>query len=150
MAAPDAPAVQEFFDVMDEESTAFFNVNHGNEKRTMGYFDGSTKNHAFWVAMQGNVCVGISFIWDLEKAIPWFGIAVRSGMQGKGVGTGMIANLCETLKAHGYAGLLLDTAKTNYAAQHLYEKCGFERIGTHPSGEWLYILRFAPTNPLPQ
>ena len=144
----DEAAIQEFYNSLGPESSAFFNVNHGNERRTMGYFDSSTKNHAFYAAMQGDLCVGVMFIWDLEKSIPYFGIAVRDDMQGKGVGTGMISYMTDVLKKSGYAGLLLDTAKENYAARHLYEKCGFEKIGTHPSGELLYLLRFPVENPI--
>ena len=137
----DKDLIQSFYDDMGEESSSFFNVNHGNEKRTMGFFTGETKNTEFYAAVENGICIGLMFIWDLEKSVPWFGIAVRDNMQGKGVGTAMINYLKEMLKSRGCGGLLLRTAQSNIKAQKLYEKCGFERIGVHPSGEYLYILR---------
>jgi len=139
--AEDKTTIQLFFDNMGEKSAAFFNVNHGNEKRVMGYFTGETKNHIFFAAMKEGVCVGLMFIWDIDRAVPWFGIAVADDFQGQGIGTGMIDYLKGYLVENNYGGLLLRTHTENVSAQKLYEKCGFERIGVHPSGEYLYILR---------
>ena len=141
LIAGDEEKIRSFFDAMGDESSSFFNVNHGNEKRVMGFFSGETKNHSFFIAEKENICAGIMFIWDLEKSIPWFGIAVRDGMQGQGIGKKMIDYLKSYLKDKDFGGLLLRTSQSNIAAQKLYEKCGFERIGIHPSGEYLYILR---------
>ncbi len=137
----DKKIIQDFYDNMGEESASFFNVNHGNEKRTMGYFDGSTKNTDFFIAEFNGKAAGLMFVWDKEKAVPWFGIAVSDDMQGKGIGTGMINYLKNYLYSTECGGILLRTAQTNFKAQGLYEKCGFEKIGIHPSGEFLYILR---------
>ena len=142
MRAEDKESVQDFFDCMGEKSAAFFNVGHGNEKRVMGAFDGSVTGHIFFVAEMGGSIVGIMFIWNIDKSIPWFGIAVRDGMQGRGIGMAMMTYVLSFCRDHGCGGLLLRTAKENIGAQHLYEKSGFERLGEHPSGEWLYLRRF--------
>ena len=38
MRADDEEKMQAFYDALGPESTAFFNVNHGNERRTMDFF----------------------------------------------------------------------------------------------------------------
>ena len=142
MCMEDRDGVQSFFDAMGPESAAFFNVDHGNEKRVMSYFDNSISNHRFWVVESDGLIVGIAFIWDLMKKIPWFGIAVRDGWQGRHIGTETVIAVCEECDLRGCGGLLLRTAETNLAARAMYEKCGFEQIGVHPSGELLYVKRF--------
>lgn len=142
MLPGDRALIEEFFAQMSEKSTSFFNVNHGNEKRVLGGFDGTTKGHTFFVAVKDKSAVGIMFIWDIDKTIPWFGIAVRDNMQGQGIGSSMMNYLKAYCKENRFGGVLLRTAKTNIGAQRLYEKSGFERLGEHPSGEYLYLLRF--------
>ena len=139
----DREKVADFYASMGERSAHFFNVNHGNEKRTMEFFENGKKDHIFYVAFDGEELVALAFIWDIDRTVPWFGIAVRDSAQGKGVGTAFMKAIFADILALGYAGLLLRTATDNIPAQHLYEKCGFERLGTHPSGEYLYIKRFA-------
>ena len=138
----DREQVRSFFDDMSEESAAFFNVDHGNEKRIMGFFDDGKPDHRFWAAESEGIIVGIAFIWDLHSRIPWFGIAVRDGWQGKRIGSGIVQAACGECRSEGRGGILLRTAKTNCKAIALYEKCGFEQIGIHPSGELLYLKRF--------
>ena len=137
----DKEKVAEFYASMGERSTHFFNVNHGNEKRTMEFFENGKKDHIFYVAFDGDELTALAFIWDIDTAVPWFGIAVRDSAQRKGVGTAFLQEILKDVFDAGYAGLLLRTATDNIPAQHLYEKCGFERLGVHPSGEYLYLRR---------
>ena len=139
----DREKVADFYASMGERSAHFFNVNHGNEKRTMEFFENGKKDHIFYVAFEDDELVALAFIWDIDRTVPWFGIAVRDSAQGKGVGTAFMKEIFADILSENYAGLLLRTATDNIPAQHLYEKCGFERLGTHPSGEYLYIKRFA-------
>ena len=139
----DREKVADFYASMGERSAHFFNVNHGNEKRTMEFFENGKKDHIFYVAFDGDELVALAFIWDIDRTVPWFGIAVRDSAQGKGVGTAFMKEIFADIFSLGYAGLLLRTATDNLPAQHLYEKCGFERLGVHPSGEYLYLKRFA-------
>ncbi len=139
----DEEKVAEFYASMGARSAHFFNVNHGNEKRTMEFFENGKKDHVFYVAFDGEELVALAFIWDIDKTVPWFGIAVRDSSQGKGVGTAFMKEIFSDILSAGFAGLLLRTATDNIPAQHLYEKCGFERLGVHSSGEYLYLKRFA-------
>ena len=143
MEPADRDGVQSFFDDMGPESAAFFNVGHGNEKRVMEFFANGKKDHIFWVAESENVIVGLAFIWDIDSRVPWFGVAVRDGWQGRHIGSGMVRSVCERCRAEGRGGVLLRTAEHNTAARRLYETCGFEPIGRHPSGELLYLKRFS-------
>ena len=142
MALTDRDGVQSFFDGMGPESAGFFNVDHGNERRVTEFFENGKKDHVFWVAEAGNEIVGLAFIWDIGSRIPWFGVAVRDGWQGKHIGSGMVRSVCDICRKEGRGGILLRTAETNLRARALYERCGFERIGLHPSGELLYLKRF--------
>ena len=142
MRPADWGGVQSFFDEMGRESAAFFNVDHGNEKRVMEYFANGKPDHRFWVAEADGTVVALAFIWDLDSMIPWFGVAVRDGWQGKGIGTGVVNAVCAECQSEGRGGVLLRTAEANRAARALYEKCGFENLGRHPSGEILYLKRF--------
>lgn len=142
MEKTDRDGVQSFFDDMGPGSAAFFNVDHGNEKRVMEFFENGKKDHVFWVAEAENVIVGIAFIWDIGSRVPWFGVAVRDGWQGKHIGSDMVRSVCDICRSEGRGGILLRTAENNLRAITLYERCGFERIGLHPSGELLYLKRF--------
>lgn len=139
----DREKVADFYASMGERSAHFFNVNHGNEKRTMEFFENGKKDHIFYAAFEEDELVALAFIWDIDRTVPWFGIAVRDSAQGKGVGTAFMKEIFADILSAGYAGLLLRTATDNTPAQRLYEKCGFERLGVHPSGEYLYLKRFA-------
>ena len=143
MVPGDLAGVQSFFDDMGQESAAFFNVGRGNEKRVMEFFANDKKDHVFWVAETENVIVGLAFIWDIGSRVPWFGVAVRDGWQGRSIGSGIVRAVCELCREEGRGGILLRTAENNLRARALYEKCGFENIGLHPSGELLYLKRFS-------
>ena len=142
----DKEQMQKFFDDMGEESASFFNVNHGNEKRTMEFFINGKKDHLFWVlqATENNqpVIAGLVFIWGKDTSVVWLGIAIRDSFQGKHLGQELLSFVFDYCKEHDHGGILLSTAATNHRAQKLYERCGFEKIGKSPTEELLYIKRF--------
>lgn len=142
MVMSDREGVQAFFDSLEGEGAVFFNRNHGNERRTMSWFDGGAPGHEFFVMEEEGIIIGVCFVWDISSKIPWFGIGVRNAWQGKHVGTQMLTSTLEILRQRGCGGLLLTTAQTNYRGQGLYEKCGFEKLGTYPDGEIIYLHRF--------
>ena len=146
MKAEDRPLVEKFFAQMGEESASFFNRGHGNENRTLKFCDGQLPDHVFWIAEaqteSGPAIAGLVFIWDKDSKIPWLGIAVAEEWKGRHLGRRLIAAVREHCEGRGCGGILLTTAQTNFRGQGLYERCGFERLGVHPSGEFLYLLRF--------
>ncbi len=83
--------------------------------------------------------------WMLSWFIEQFGAADKEAAARRGSSTeqGLDEKILEI--EPGCGGLLLRTAVNNVPAQRLYEKCGFLRLGTHPSGELLYLKRFSHT-----
>ena len=135
-----------FYDTLGESSTGFFNVNHGNELRTMEFFENGKPDHEFTVAETSGQIAALAFLWDIHTSIPWFGIAVHDTYQKRGLGSVLLQRILNQCRQKGYGGLLLRTSEKNCPAQKLYEKHGFERIGMHPSGEILYLKRFLGNN----
>lgn len=138
----DKEIVDNFFDRMGFDSKMFFNRGDGNRKTAMNFFDNTAKNYKYWLAHDGEKMVGYVFLWDIDKSVVWFGIAVSDELKGKGLGTRLAQTAIDYAKDNGKGGVLLTTHAANFRGQALYEKCGFEYIGTDPRGEYLYILRF--------
>ena len=135
-----------FFSKLGEEGTGFFNRGHGNENRTLDFCDGKLGDHVFWAAVneteEGEEIVGIVFLWDRFSCIPWLGIGITEEWKGKHLGRRLITTAREYCESIGCGGILLTTAQNNLRGQGLYERCGFEKLGVHSSGEFQYLLRF--------
>ena len=145
----DKNLVVEFFDQMGGESRSFFNRNDGNRNDALSYFD-KNGHEPYKVRFLSSVInddgkeimTGYVFAWDMYTSIPILGIAVREEYKGKGLGRLLIKYLTDYLKSNNYGGVMLTTSFANVRGQSLYTRMGFEHIGTHVSGEMLYILRF--------
>ena len=142
LQSSDREGIQAFYDSLGERSTFYFNENHGNEHRTMEYFENGKPDHRFTVVSYGKEIAALAFIWDLNKAIPWFGICVSDRFQKRGLGSALLDHVLKDCKYQAYGGLILRTATDNLSAQKLYESHGFEKIGIHDSGQYLYLKRF--------
>ena len=138
----DKAEVIAFFADMGERSSSFFNVAHGNERRTMEFFENGKRDHRFFGLFEDGRLLAYAFIWDIDRTVVWFGIAVRDGYQGRGLGGELTNRVLEECRKAGHAAVLLRTRADNVRARKLYESQGFEEIGTHQSGEILYIRRF--------
>ena len=143
----DREKVRVFFSKLGEEGTGFFNRGCGNENRTYDFCDGKLTDHIFWAAVSesenGEEIVGIVFLWDRFSMIPWLGIGITEEWKGKHLGRRLIGAAREYCEQIGAGGILLTTAQDNVRGQGLYERCGFEKLGVHRSGEYQYLLRFA-------
>lgn len=61
--------------------------------------------------------------------------AVCPGLRGCGVGEALVSDALHRAKALGYRLMIFNAVvQTNHAALHLYEKLGFQKIGTVPGG----------------
>ena len=138
----DRQRVADFFAQMGEESRGFFNRNGGNEKTAMSFFDGTEGDKLFFMAVDGELMAGYVFLWDTDKTIVWLGIAVAEDWKGKHLGRDLMTKADEYARHNGKGGILLTTRHDNLRGQGLYERCGYERIGVHTSGEFLYIKRY--------
>lgn len=63
-----------------------------------------------------------------------FGIAIKQGYRGIGIGTRIMQTLIEESKKAGLRILVLDVFDTNKIAKHLYQKMGFKETGRIPRG----------------
>jgi ribosomal protein S18 acetylase RimI-like enzyme len=140
--AGDRKLVEYFFAQMGSDSRAFFNRDNGNERRALAFFecDDSARIRR-WMAVLDGRMVGYVFLYKMEKKVPWLGIAVADDMKGRHLGERLIDTTKEYCRENGMSGIILTTHVANIRAQVLYERCGFEHLGTHSSGEFLYIFR---------
>jgi len=67
--------------------------------------------------------------WKLRNPCELARIGVISTMQRQGIGTLILQNVINTVKAKSFDGIRMLVSKTNPAALALYEKNGFERCG---------------------
>jgi ribosomal protein S18 acetylase RimI-like enzyme len=142
----DLRRVKDFFAQMGGESRGFFNRGGGNEKGTLGFFEPGSeeryRNMSYFMALDGERMAGYVFLWDLDKSIPWLGISVAEDWKGRHLGRDLMAHAENHARKNGKGGILLTTHAANVRGQSLYERCGYERMGTHTSGEFLYLRRF--------
>ena len=139
----DRERVDRFFDSLGFEARMFFNRRDGNRRGALRFFDGAPEENAVrWMACDGDVMAGYVCLWDTDRSVVWFGIAVADAYQHAGLGRRLAETAVSYARENGKGGVLLTTHPANFKAQALYESCSFERIGTAPDGEWLYLLRF--------
>ncbi len=140
----DRQRVEDFFNQMGGESRAFFNSNGGNQRNAMRFFDQEedTTGTTYFMAEEDGVMVGYVFLWDLDKGVPWLGIAVAETHKGKGLGRDLIAHAHAYARSKGKQAVLLTTHLANVRGQRLYEHMGYYRMGVHTSGEILYMKDF--------
>jgi ribosomal protein S18 acetylase RimI-like enzyme len=138
----DRERVIAFFDSLDGEGRAFFNRNDGNRRWALKFFDGDNSNIIRWMMLDGDRMIGYVFLWDTDKSVVWLGIALAGGYKGRGLGAHLLAHAKNWAVEHGKGGIMLTTHVANLRAQSLYERCGYERLGSHSSGEVMYILRW--------
>lgn len=138
----DQKLVIEFFDQMGGETRAFFNRNGGNRKTAMRFFEEAPQNTVYFLAEHQKKMVGYVFLWDMDTAIPWLGIAVSDAFKGMHLGRKLMGFAEGYARQEGKGGILLTTHVANFRAQALYERSGYCQMGRHTSGELLYLLRF--------
>ena len=139
----DVNLVNEFFDQMGPESRSFVNRGDGNRRGILRNLNEGAENCVMWMAEKGGKMVGLVWLWDLNKRIPWLGIAVAENLKGAHLGGKLLAHAENYATENGYGGIFLTTHTANLRGQVAYEKAGFEKLGLHMgSMEFLYISRF--------
>lgn len=86
--------------------------------------------------------VGYVFVWDTHTGVPWLGTAVAADWKGRHLGRRLIEHAHAYAKERGAGGVLLTTAIANIRGQGLYERMGYQRLGMHKDGAFLYLYRF--------
>jgi ribosomal protein S18 acetylase RimI-like enzyme len=138
----DRSLVVDFFAQMSGETRGFFDRGNGNRTTALKYFDGDTSKTDRFLAEWDGRMVGYVFLWDMDAGVPWLGIAVAEDMKGKHLGRRLIEHAHNHARQCGKGGVMLTTSFANVRGQSLYERMGYERLGTHTSNEVLYIHRF--------
>ena len=67
-----------------------------------------------------------------------YGFRVRPAYRNAGIGTLMLQTLEEDLRRRGFRSVVLNVGKENMDARRLYERHGYQIIGTDP-GRWSFI-----------
>ena len=119
-----------------------FDRANGNKDGALGFFEGKDKNTVRWLMLEHGRMVGYVLLWDLDTGVPMLGIGVADDCQGRHLGRKLMQIAHEHALSLGKGGIMLTTHVANARGQGLYERCGYERIGMHTSGEVLYLLRF--------
>lgn len=142
----DMQRILEFFDQMAGDTRAMFNRGNVNRVRVIDYLEGKTPNEKHFCAtvmVDGEEkIVGYTFLWETDKLVPWLGIAVHERWKGFHLGRILLGYLDDYAIANGYGGLMLTTVPANIRAQSLYTNMGYEYMGAHMSGEFMYIKRY--------
>ncbi len=86
----------------------------------------------FLVAEMGGKVIGFVSIMDAGVDARIMSIAVKHEFRGQGIGTVLIDRAIGRIRERGKLRVLLEVRTTNYTAQFLYKKKGFETISTIP------------------
>lgn len=71
------------------------------------------------------------------------GICVAEGARGKGIGTALIAALCDEGRARGHSAIRLDVIDSNLRAKALYLRLGFRILKSDTIGPLRHIFGFS-------
>lgn len=82
-----------------------------------------------FVAVEDKRVVGYIVLWDYNVAFHIANIAVHPERRRRGIGSMLLKKALELAKEMGIKSIYLEVRESNVAAQKLYEKFGFYRIG---------------------
>lgn len=95
-----------------------------------------------------NAVVGYGGIYAMPPQSDLQTLAVRSTVQGRGVGDLLLKHLMDTARARGATEMLLEVRSDNASAIRLYERAGFtvisRRTRYYPDGTDALIMRVRP------
>ena len=144
----DLAMVIEFFDQMAGDTRAMFNRGDVNRLRAIEHLKRTGEDHQIHFAAtvadetDGERMVGYVFLWDIDKKLPWLGVAVREDWKGHHLGRKLLQHLDDWAKPKGYGGLMLTSVPANVRAHSLYTRMDFDYFGVYPDSEFLYIKRY--------
>ncbi len=140
----DRERIYNFFRQLGEEGGTFFNRKGNNEKGVNAFLDGEKPDRIYWAAVadtpDGEEIAGLVFLWRKNTKVPWLGIGVTEKWKGRHLGRRLMNTAKEWAESAGAGGIMLTTAPENVRGQGLYERMGYERVGTYHDGEFLYLL----------
>ena len=84
------------------------------------------------VARYGEDVVGYAGMWIIVGEAHVTNVGVRLDFRGEGIGELLMSSLMVIAKNLGANKMTLEVRKSNYVAQNLYTKLGFEPVGIRP------------------
>lgn len=84
-----------------------------------------------YIARLNGVPVAIGALGFEDGEATLFGLGVRSALQNKGIGRGLVGLLVRESYAQGVEDILIEVDSTNARAYHLYLSCGFSAEATY-------------------
>ncbi len=81
------------------------------------------------VAVDEKSVLGYIGLWNICGEADIIDVAVHKDFRRKGIGEGLIQNMLNKCREIGISEVNLEVRKSNIAAQRLYEKMGFARVG---------------------
>lgn len=87
------------------------------------------KISAYFAAKDGDTFCGYCGIWNICGEAEVIGIAVDENYRRKGIAIGLLRHVEEYLKENNGYLINLEVREKNLAAQKLYEKLGFLKVG---------------------
>jgi ribosomal-protein-alanine N-acetyltransferase len=85
------------------------------------------------VALRADTVIGYVLCWFVADEIHIVNLAVRSQLRRRGVGRGLMEEVCERARARGMAIATLEVRYGNQGAIGLYESLGFKQIAIRKS-----------------
>ena len=89
-----------------------------------------------------------ALLWSLNREVDndrflVDGLCVARGQRGQGIGTLLLAGLCDEATRRGYRSIRLDVIDSNWRARALYERQGFVPTRTEQLGPLRHLFGFA-------
>lgn len=107
-----------------------------------GEFSDLVRVYGWWSALWR-----AAFLFLLERepsadTLLMDGIFVTEKARGRGVGTALLAAICDHAAQNGLSRVRLDVIDSNPRARALYLRCGFEPVGTEHIGPLSWVFGF--------
>jgi RimJ/RimL family protein N-acetyltransferase len=119
--------------VIREGKFLFMNNEITDMEEEREWFERSTKAGMLYLVarVDGKIVGGASIHPQAHKRshVAEFGIFIREGYRGVGLGTALTKAFVETAKKCGFEILQLSVYATNKRAFHVYKKCGYKECG---------------------
>lgn len=145
----DEEALTRFFEIIaaDPQAMAFFRPHPFDSAmaRKICRREGIDRDDYFAV-FDGEEIVGYGMLrgWDEGYASPAFGVCVKPGERGRGVGRTLLAYALERAREKGAPSVMLKVHDDNKPARALYESFGFVFSERTPDGSQLVGWRQLP------
>lgn len=116
--------IEDLAAVVDVERSAYeFPWTHGN------FADSIANGHSAWTLRDGGHLVGYAVVMHAVDEAHLLNLTVAPAAQRRGLGWRLLEFMAENARSYGARTMLLEVRPSNPAAQRMYARYGFERIG---------------------